>query len=173
MRNLLQGLLILDPRRMASGHWFPQCRAVGRSMCFQGEAALPAPVHSAVSGTSDADGKAGRACDRGGRAAVLGVFFSDSHVFPCGTVHGHVPSLQAVSTPEDAPAESAPEKPSDAGEDGGAEDAADAGGRGGSGAKKEAPSSKAVLDGKLVKGAWPVGLGDGLQGGRGGGRPGC
>lgn len=60
-------------------------------------------------------------------------------------------SAQAVSTPEDAPAESAPEKPSDAGEDGGAEDAADAGGRGGSGAKKEAPSSKAVLDGKLVK----------------------
>ncbi|XP_016001477.2 splicing factor, suppressor of white-apricot homolog isoform X1 [Rousettus aegyptiacus] len=60
-------------------------------------------------------------------------------------------SAQAVSTPEDAPAESAPEKPSDAGEDGVAEDAADAGGRGGSGGKKEAPSSKAVLDGKLVK----------------------
>lgn len=96
-------------------------------------------------------------------------------MFPCGTVHGHVPSLQAVSAPEDAPAESAPEKPSDAGEDGVAEDAADAGGRGGSGGKKEAPSSKAVLDGKLVKGAWPVGLGDGLRRGgapSGGARPG-
>lgn len=88
-------------------------------------------------------------------------------MFPCGTVHGHVPSPQAVSAPEDAPAESAPEKPSDAGEDGVAEDAADAGGRGGSGGKKEAPSSKAVLDGKLVKGAWPVGLGNGLRRGQG------
>lgn len=33
-----------------------------------------------------------------------------------------------------------------------AEDTADAGGRGGSGPKKEASASKAVLDGKLVKG---------------------
>ncbi|XP_040320085.1 splicing factor, suppressor of white-apricot homolog isoform X2 [Herpailurus yagouaroundi] len=60
-------------------------------------------------------------------------------------------SAQAVSAPEEAPAESAPEKPSDAGEDGVCEDSADAGGRGGPGGKKEASSSKTVADGKLVK----------------------
>ncbi|XP_006938406.2 splicing factor, suppressor of white-apricot homolog isoform X2 [Felis catus] len=60
-------------------------------------------------------------------------------------------SAQAVSAPEEAPAESAPEKPSDAGEDGVCEDSADAGGRGGPGGKKEASSSKTVTDGKLVK----------------------
>ncbi|XP_070076524.1 splicing factor, suppressor of white-apricot homolog isoform X4 [Equus caballus] len=60
-------------------------------------------------------------------------------------------STQAVSAPEEAPAESAPEKPSDIGEDGVSEDMADAGGRGGSGGKKEASSSKTVTDGKLVK----------------------
>ncbi|XP_019524484.1 PREDICTED: splicing factor, suppressor of white-apricot homolog isoform X1 [Hipposideros armiger] len=59
-------------------------------------------------------------------------------------------SAQAVSAPEEAPAESAPDKPSDIG-GGVAEDTAEAGGRGGSGPKKEVPSSKAVLDGKLVK----------------------
>lgn len=58
---------------------------------------------------------------------------------------------QAVSAPEEAPAESAPEKPSDLGEDGAAEDPADAGARGGSGGKKESASSKAAQDGKLVK----------------------
>ncbi|XP_068418653.1 splicing factor, suppressor of white-apricot homolog isoform X3 [Eschrichtius robustus] len=60
-------------------------------------------------------------------------------------------SAQAVSAPEEAPAESAPEKPSDAGEDSVSEDVADAGGRGGSSGKKEAACSKAVPDGKLVK----------------------
>ncbi|XP_047683015.1 splicing factor, suppressor of white-apricot homolog isoform X3 [Prionailurus viverrinus] len=60
-------------------------------------------------------------------------------------------SAQAVSAPEEAPAESAPEKPSDAGEDGVCEDSADTGGRGGPGGKKEASSSKTVADGKLVK----------------------
>ncbi|XP_049476657.1 splicing factor, suppressor of white-apricot homolog isoform X2 [Panthera uncia] len=60
-------------------------------------------------------------------------------------------SAQAVSAPEEAPAESAPEKPSDAGEDGVCEESADAGGRGGPGGKKEASSSKTVADGKLVK----------------------
>ncbi|XP_058547514.1 splicing factor, suppressor of white-apricot homolog isoform X2 [Neofelis nebulosa] len=60
-------------------------------------------------------------------------------------------SAQAVSAPEEAPAESAPEKPSDAGEDGVCEESADAGGRGGPGGKKEASSSKTVTDGKLVK----------------------
>ncbi|XP_061025165.1 splicing factor, suppressor of white-apricot homolog isoform X3 [Eubalaena glacialis] len=60
-------------------------------------------------------------------------------------------SAQAVSAPEEAPAESAPEKPSDAGEDSVSEDVADAGGRGGSSGKKEASCSKAVPDGKLVK----------------------
>lgn len=51
-----------------------------------------------------------------------------------------------------------------------AEDAADTGGRGSSGGKKEAPSSKAVLDGKLVKGAWPSALATVCR--RGAGRPG-
>ncbi|KAM9054622.1 splicing factor, suppressor of white-apricot homolog isoform 5-T5 [Megaptera novaeangliae] len=60
-------------------------------------------------------------------------------------------SAQAVSAPEEAPAESAPEKPSDAGEDSVSEDVADAGGRGGSSGKKEAACSKAIPDGKLVK----------------------
>ncbi|KAF0880804.1 ULK1 kinase, partial [Crocuta crocuta] len=60
-------------------------------------------------------------------------------------------SAQAVSAPEETPAESAPEKPSDAGEDTVCEDSADAGGRGGSGGRKEAASSKTVTDGKLVK----------------------
>lgn len=59
-------------------------------------------------------------------------------------------SAQAVSAPEDAPAEAVPEKPSDVG-GAVADDTADAGGRGGSGPKKEVSSSKAVLDGKLVK----------------------
>ncbi|XP_032953624.1 splicing factor, suppressor of white-apricot homolog isoform X2 [Rhinolophus ferrumequinum] len=59
-------------------------------------------------------------------------------------------SAQAVSAPEEAPAEAVPEKPSDGG-GAVAEDTADAGGRGGSGPKKEVSSSKAVLDGKLVK----------------------
>lgn len=59
-------------------------------------------------------------------------------------------SAQAVSAPEEAPAESAPEKPGDIG-GGVAEDTAEAGGRGGSGPKKEVSSSKAILDGKLVK----------------------
>ncbi|XP_014400834.1 PREDICTED: splicing factor, suppressor of white-apricot homolog, partial [Myotis brandtii] len=58
---------------------------------------------------------------------------------------------QAVSAPEEAPAESAPEKPSDAGEEGVAEDVADTGGRGGPGGKKESASGKAAPDGKLVK----------------------
>nr|XP_035114112.1 splicing factor, suppressor of white-apricot homolog isoform X3 [Callithrix jacchus] len=60
-------------------------------------------------------------------------------------------SMQAVSTPEEAPTDSAPEKPSDAGEDGAPEDAAEVGARAGSGGKKEASSSKSVPDGKLVK----------------------
>uniref|UniRef100_A0A2K6TI31 Splicing factor, suppressor of white-apricot homolog n=1 Tax=Saimiri boliviensis boliviensis TaxID=39432 RepID=A0A2K6TI31_SAIBB len=60
-------------------------------------------------------------------------------------------STQAVSTPEEAPADSAPEKPSDAGEDCASEDAAEVGARAGSGGKKEASSSKTVPDGKLVK----------------------
>ncbi|XP_047618405.1 splicing factor, suppressor of white-apricot homolog isoform X2 [Phacochoerus africanus] len=61
-------------------------------------------------------------------------------------------STQAVSAPEEAPAESAPEKPSDTGEDAVSEDVADAGGRSSSSGKKEASStSKAVPDGKLVK----------------------
>lgn len=58
---------------------------------------------------------------------------------------------QAVSAPEEAPAESAPEKPSDPGEEGVAEDPADTGGRGGAGGKKESASGKAAPDGKLVK----------------------
>ncbi|XP_027989496.1 splicing factor, suppressor of white-apricot homolog isoform X3 [Eptesicus fuscus] len=58
---------------------------------------------------------------------------------------------QAVSAPEEAPAESAPEKPSDPGEEGVAEDPADTGGRGGPGGKKESASGKAAPDGKLVK----------------------
>ncbi|ELK26445.1 Splicing factor, suppressor of white-apricot like protein [Myotis davidii] len=58
---------------------------------------------------------------------------------------------QALSAPEEAPAESAPEKPSDPGEEGVAEDPADTGGRGGPGAKKESASGKAAPDGKLVK----------------------
>ncbi|KAK1328226.1 hypothetical protein QTO34_011793 [Cnephaeus nilssonii] len=58
---------------------------------------------------------------------------------------------QAVSAPEEAPAESAPEKPSDPGEEGVAEDPADSGGRGGPGGKKELASGKAAPDGKLVK----------------------
>lgn len=41
-----------------------------------------------------------------------------------------------------------------------AEDTADAGGRGGSGPKKEASASKAVLDGKLVKGTFDPRLPD-------------
>nr|XP_045743815.1 splicing factor, suppressor of white-apricot homolog isoform X1 [Mirounga angustirostris] len=57
---------------------------------------------------------------------------------------------QAVSAPEEAPAESAPEKPSDGGEEGVCEDSADAA-RGGPTGKKEASSSKTVADGKLVK----------------------
>ncbi|XP_060166057.1 splicing factor, suppressor of white-apricot homolog isoform X2 [Globicephala melas] len=60
-------------------------------------------------------------------------------------------SAQAVSAPEEAPAESAPEKPSDVGDDSVSEDVADAGGRGGSSGKKELSCSKAVPDGKLVK----------------------
>ncbi|KAB0356769.1 hypothetical protein FD754_000925 [Muntiacus muntjak] len=60
-------------------------------------------------------------------------------------------NAQAVSAPEETPAESAPEKPSDAGEDSVSEDAADAGGKGVSSGKKEASSSRAVPDGKLVK----------------------
>lgn len=56
-----------------------------------------------------------------------------------------------MSAPEEAPAEAVPEKPSDVG-GAVAEDTADAGGRGGSGPKKEVSSSKAILDGKLVKG---------------------
>uniref|UniRef100_G1PHY3 Splicing factor, suppressor of white-apricot homolog n=1 Tax=Myotis lucifugus TaxID=59463 RepID=G1PHY3_MYOLU len=60
-------------------------------------------------------------------------------------------SAQAVSAPEEAPAESAPEKPSDPGEEGVAEDAVDTGGRGGPGGKKESASGKAAPDGKLVK----------------------
>ncbi|XP_033296539.2 splicing factor, suppressor of white-apricot homolog isoform X2 [Orcinus orca] len=60
-------------------------------------------------------------------------------------------SAQAVSAPEEAPAESAPEKPSDIGDDSVSEDVADAGGRGGSSGKKEVSCSKAVPDGKLVK----------------------
>ncbi|XP_024832951.1 splicing factor, suppressor of white-apricot homolog isoform X6 [Bos javanicus] len=60
-------------------------------------------------------------------------------------------NAQAVSAPEETPAEPAPEKPSDAGEDSVSEDAADAGGRGVSSGKKEASSSRAVPDGKLVK----------------------
>ncbi|XP_024595630.1 splicing factor, suppressor of white-apricot homolog isoform X4 [Neophocaena asiaeorientalis asiaeorientalis] len=60
-------------------------------------------------------------------------------------------SAQAVSAPEEAPAESAPEKPSDVGDDSVSEDVADAGGRGGSSGKKEVSCSKAVPDGKLVK----------------------
>ncbi|XP_059532709.1 splicing factor, suppressor of white-apricot homolog isoform X9 [Myotis daubentonii] len=59
--------------------------------------------------------------------------------------------LQAVSAPEEAPAESAPEKPGDPGEEGVAEDPADTGGRGGPGGKKESASGKAAPDGKLVK----------------------
>ncbi|XP_036159340.1 splicing factor, suppressor of white-apricot homolog isoform X3 [Myotis myotis] len=59
--------------------------------------------------------------------------------------------LQAVSAPEEAPAQSAPEKPSDPGEEGVAEDPADTGGRGGPGGKKESASGKAAPDGKLVK----------------------
>ncbi|XP_032327623.1 splicing factor, suppressor of white-apricot homolog isoform X5 [Camelus ferus] len=60
-------------------------------------------------------------------------------------------SAQAASTPEEAPAESAPDTPSDtAGEGTVSEDAADVG-RGSSSGKKEAPPSKAVPDGKLVK----------------------
>ncbi|KAJ8780532.1 hypothetical protein J1605_011533 [Eschrichtius robustus] len=74
-------------------------------------------------------------------------------------------SAQAVSAPEEAPAESAPEKPSDTGEDSVSEDVADAGGRGGSSGKKEAACSKAVPDGKLVK-ETGSGLRDpGVQGG--------
>ncbi|XP_008059545.1 splicing factor, suppressor of white-apricot homolog isoform X2 [Carlito syrichta] len=60
-------------------------------------------------------------------------------------------STQAVSAPEETPADSAPTKPSDAGEDGVPEDAAEAGGRAGSGGRKEAVSGKTVADGKLVK----------------------
>ncbi|XP_036777742.2 splicing factor, suppressor of white-apricot homolog isoform X3 [Manis pentadactyla] len=60
-------------------------------------------------------------------------------------------SAQAASAPEEAPTESVPEKPSDVGEDDVCEDPADVGGRGSSVGKKEAPSSKVVLDGKLVK----------------------
>uniref|UniRef100_A0A8C6DJ00 Splicing factor, suppressor of white-apricot homolog n=1 Tax=Moschus moschiferus TaxID=68415 RepID=A0A8C6DJ00_MOSMO len=60
-------------------------------------------------------------------------------------------NAQAVSAPEETPAESAPEKPSDVGEDSVSEDAAEAGGRGVSSGKKEASSSRAVPDGKLVK----------------------
>ncbi|XP_059974453.1 splicing factor, suppressor of white-apricot homolog isoform X4 [Mesoplodon densirostris] len=60
-------------------------------------------------------------------------------------------SAQAVSAPEEAPAESAPEKPSDVGDDSVSEDVAGAGGRGGSSGKKEVLCSKAVPDGKLVK----------------------
>lgn len=62
---------------------------------------------------------------------------------------------QAVSVPEEAPAESAPEKPSDPGEEGAAEDPVDPGGRGGPGGKKESASGKAAPDGKLVKGTRP------------------
>ena len=61
-----------------------------------------------------------------------------------------------MSAPEETPAESAPEKPSDVGEDSASEDAADAGGRGVSSGKKEASSSRAVPDGKLVKGTLPL-----------------
>ena len=57
-----------------------------------------------------------------------------------------------MSAPEETPAEPAPEKPSDAGEDSVSEDAADTGGRGVPSGKKEASSSRAVPDGKLVKG---------------------
>lgn len=60
-------------------------------------------------------------------------------------------NTQAVSAPEEAPAESAPEKVSDVGEDSVSEDTADMGGRGSAGGKKEASSSKTVTDGKLVK----------------------
>lgn len=60
-----------------------------------------------------------------------------------------------MSAPEEAPAESAPEKPSDVGDDSVSEDVADAGGRGGSSGKKELSCSKAVPDGKLVKGTLP------------------
>ncbi|XP_036870041.2 splicing factor, suppressor of white-apricot homolog isoform X2 [Manis javanica] len=60
-------------------------------------------------------------------------------------------STQAASAPEEAPTESVPEKPSDVGEDDMSEDPADVGGRGSSVGKKEVPSSKVVLDGKLVK----------------------
>ncbi|XP_004844060.1 splicing factor, suppressor of white-apricot homolog isoform X3 [Heterocephalus glaber] len=60
-------------------------------------------------------------------------------------------STQPVSAPEEAPSDAAPEKPSDAGEDTVPEDAAEAGGRGGPSGKKDAASSKGVVDGKLVK----------------------
>lgn len=69
-----------------------------------------------------------------------------------------------MSAPEEAPAESAPEKPSDTGEDAVSEDVADAGGRSSSSGKKEASStSKAVPDGKLVKGTLPLLLSSSLD----------
>ncbi|XP_045152670.1 splicing factor, suppressor of white-apricot homolog [Echinops telfairi] len=58
-------------------------------------------------------------------------------------------STQATATPEEAPAESASESPCEAVDDGASEDTAE-GGRGALG-RKEAASSKAVPDGKLVK----------------------
>lgn len=82
---------------------------------------------------------------RGGRAGP-----SEGSVLPSDSQPRYCP--QAVSAPEEAPAESAPEKPSDPGEEGVAEDPADSGGRGGPGGKKELASGKAAPDGKLVKG---------------------
>ncbi|XP_037672546.1 splicing factor, suppressor of white-apricot homolog isoform X2 [Choloepus didactylus] len=60
-------------------------------------------------------------------------------------------STQAASAPEEVSADSAPEKPDDIVEDSVPEDTADAVGKGASGGKKEAPSSKTLSDGKLVK----------------------
>ena len=86
---------------------------------------------------------------------VLHIFSGKSRVISNGAVQSHAYPLQAVSAPEEAPAESAPEKPSDAGEASVSEDVADAGGGGGSSGKKEAACSRAVPDGALVKGTPP------------------
>ena len=60
-------------------------------------------------------------------------------------------SLQAASTAEEAPTETAVEESGEAGEDGAPEGMAETGGRGRG--KKEAGSSKSSVDGKLVKGS--------------------
>ncbi|XP_028904446.1 splicing factor, suppressor of white-apricot homolog isoform X3 [Ornithorhynchus anatinus] len=60
-------------------------------------------------------------------------------------------SKQAVSAPEETPAEPAPESSSEAVEEPGSEESDDVGGKGATAVKKDASASKVVSDGKLVK----------------------